>query len=750
MGKVDVAGEQKAGLYVATDDAAQITEWSIKYPKCNWAVRTGRVSNVTVIDIDMKENCNGLENFLKETYNYDKPEKFGDKDFLKFLEKNGALTRIVKTPGGGYHLYYKYAEDVKQTTSIIDGVDIRNDGGYVVCEPSSDPRGTYTLISETDIIFMPNCMRKGSVAHKDAIPLGDRIYMKYASSASKGSRNHTLFDMICQLRDNNFSASEAESYACRFADEMGEDFPRREAEVTARSAYAKAAREGWTGGEVSYSATQSSATPAQAKKAEEDILTKTESDHHGHFKVFDAIYGANVGFSPELGMATYVDGYWDLTTSERHVTEMVIDTLRMRKKAAQVALSTCKDEDKEKILKALIKECKCSRANIEAVKGLIKDLKLIRHTDFNKNNHLMNVKNGVIDLKTKELMPHDRKYMFSYKLDVTFDKRYVDAKTPEERYGEWYNFVFQAVNKAEEFNPDDTENYDTLQQMTGYFMTGETSEECLAYINGPSRSGKGTFMNTISKLMGPLAGNIDINTLMNRRRGDNQNFELASISHARFVTASETDKNTWFDSGKIKTLTGGDPVSCSHKFKTPFSFIPKFKLCISSNHDINIDANDSAAWNRFRVFTFPNSHIDNPDTTLKERLNGTLSQVLMWCVDGAYDWYKNKEAGKRLPITKSMQEYVTSRVSELDTIGEFLEAWKIDPEHEKAKADEQPKAHIYKLYVEHCKNAGIDMKLGPNNFNSEMKTRGFELVRPTVNGKREWCYLVHAGTMHSC
>ena len=54
-------------------------------PSANISIVTGQISNITVIDCDDKKlSVNDLEN------------EFGNSDF------------IVKTPNGGYHLYYKY------------------------------------------------------------------------------------------------------------------------------------------------------------------------------------------------------------------------------------------------------------------------------------------------------------------------------------------------------------------------------------------------------------------------------------------------------------------------------------------------------------------------------------------------------------------------------------------------------------------------------------------------------------------
>jgi phage/plasmid-associated DNA primase len=74
-------------------------------------------------------------------------------------------------------------------------------------------------------------------------------------------------------------------------------------------------------------------------------------------------------------------------------------------------------------------------------------------------------------------------------------------------------------------------------------MTGRTSEECLFYLYGPTRAGKGTFTETIMALLGqPVGKEVNFTTFTSKRDGDTQNFDLAPLKPARYVTASEDNK----------------------------------------------------------------------------------------------------------------------------------------------------------------------------------------------------------------
>lgn len=88
-----------------------IEAWWKKNPSANIGIVTGAISGITVVDIDTHDEKNTVS---VETF---------------------PPTHTVRTPSGGYHLYYLYDKDIKQTANTypqFPHVDIRNDGGYVV------------------------------------------------------------------------------------------------------------------------------------------------------------------------------------------------------------------------------------------------------------------------------------------------------------------------------------------------------------------------------------------------------------------------------------------------------------------------------------------------------------------------------------------------------------------------------------------------------------------------------------------
>ena len=113
----------------ATIDPRRFEAWwngadVIKAGYCyNIGMATGKTSGITVVDIDLKSG--GLETWERITERYTVPD-----------------TYTVQTGGGGYHLYFKYTPKMKTGTNLLGpGIDIRNDGGYVIAPPSVHKSG---------------------------------------------------------------------------------------------------------------------------------------------------------------------------------------------------------------------------------------------------------------------------------------------------------------------------------------------------------------------------------------------------------------------------------------------------------------------------------------------------------------------------------------------------------------------------------------------------------------------------------
>ena len=267
--------------------------------------------------------------------------------------------------------------------------------------------------------------------------------------------------------------------------------------------------------------------------------------------------------------------------------------------------------------------------------------------------------NGVINMRTGELMPHDKTLMLTTCVNAEYDQTTDTALITE--------FLNEVVKGG-----SDVVNW--LQQALGYFATGEKHIEKALYIWGAARAGKGTLSEALQHLLGELAQTINFSSLVERREPDTNNFDLAAYITAHTVVADESDRRDKLNAGKIKSITGGGAIRCAFKGKDSFQYQPKFKIAMISNHAPNADPADDAVWSRLWVVEFPNSHAGTEDTTIKLRFKTESYQkaLLNWLVRGAMAMYQSPNG--RIDEPPTVKQSTSEARSALDTVQQWLEA----------------------------------------------------------------------------
>src|SRR5262245_12879567 len=119
-----------------------------------------------------------------------------------------------------------------------------------------------------------------------------------------------------------------------------------------------------------------------------------------------------------------------------------------------------------------------------------------------------------------------------------------------------------------------------LQRYIGYCCTGFVSEHAFVFAYGTGANGKGTFINTIARVLDSYATVADMNTFI-ASKAERHPTDLAKLCGARLVVAQETQKGRRWDEVKIKALTGGDKLTARFMRQDFFDFVPTFKLFVA-------------------------------------------------------------------------------------------------------------------------------------------------------------------------
>ncbi|BAL09536.1 MULTISPECIES: phage/plasmid primase, P4 family [Bradyrhizobium] len=263
---------------------------------------------------------------------------------------------------------------------------------------------------------------------------------------------------------------------------------------------------------------------------------------------------------------------------------------------------------------------------------------------------LLGTPDGTVDLRTGKLRAADPADCITKVTSIAPSDR---ADCPR-----WLAFLDQATG-------GDREMIRFLQQWCGYSLTGDTREHALVFAYGPGGNGKSVFLNTVSHIMLDYATTSSMDTFV-ESRGDRHPTDLAMLRGARLVTASETEAGKNWAESRIKSLTGGDPITARFMRQNFFTFMPLFKLCIVGNHQPRLQNVDDAARRRFNIIPFIQKP-EKPDRQLESKLRDEASGILRWMIDGCLDWQQNG-----LVRPTSIVEATEAYFAEQDVFGQWL------------------------------------------------------------------------------
>lgn len=283
--------------------------------------------------------------------------------------------------------------------------------------------------------------------------------------------------------------------------------------------------------------------------------------------------------------------------------------------------------------------------------------------DFDRDPYALNTQNGIIDLKTGMLHPHDRARMCSR---ITRAKYLPDLLGKESL---WSQTVAQII-------PDEEERA-YMQKWAGYLLIGAAPEEKLLFLYGSGGSGKGTFINTIAYALGDYADTVDIEVFLASRNdghggGANASPEIAKLAGIRAAMASESGIGRKLNDAKVKNMTGRDNLTARFLYGQQFSFTPVVKFVLSSNYLPSVhDSTDDGMRRRLVIAPFMENLEDIRDIHLKERLKtpDEIAAVLAWCVDGCLKWQKE---GLGTPPRRFLQQMGAFFVNS-DTLQQFID-----------------------------------------------------------------------------
>ena len=372
---------------------------------------------------------------------------------------------------------------------------------------------------------------------------------------------------------------------------------------------------------------------------------------------------------------------------------------------------------------------------------------------MDRNPWLLNVRNGVVDLRDGSLRPHRAEDLITKFADVEY--RGLDYRCED-----WERAVEQIAGERQVA--------DFLRRWFGYCATGDISEQVFVVHWGDGSNGKSTILNTVSAVLGDYAGTAAPQLLATSSANGSEAHPtgIADLWGKRMVTAHETKEGAVLREDFIKQATGGDKIKARFMRADFFEFDPTHKIQLLTNSKPSVRGQDHGIWRRVLLVAYlqrfgseeqvaEGSATLVGDKHLGARLSGDDARagVLSWIVRGAVEWAQR--GGLKAPdVVREASEVYRE---EQDRVGQWLhECCELEvaaPGSRVGAVGADDTSHftfsepltmgmggLFPSYVEWCKSAGF-FALSRNRFLQELRraaprVRVGEVYERGESGKR--------------
>lgn len=343
---------------------------------------------------------------------------------------------------------------------------------------------------------------------------------------------------------------------------------------------------------------------------------------------------------------------------------------------------------------------------MEVFRLLIDDTRIQKEDkDLNKNKSLINFKNGVWDTETKQLLPHDSKYLQTIQI-------------PHE-VGDFVPFEQTALYKFFELTNLLEEDIDMLLKYMAYCLTLNYGLKTFMILCGQSNTGKSVLLRFFEALIGKEnISSLSMHELSMR-------FYPAQLHNRVLNSCGDNGALPLSSIENLKKITGGDPIMHEKKGKEPFFFTPFCKLIFSFNQlPLQLEEKSNAFYKRMRILFMNNELFLNDAYVNALCSEESVRQVIPYLL--------SLLPVESIPRTKKSNKLVESLRQDSDSIHAFIaKCCCISPE------ERIEKTKLYEAYIQFCITAGRESHK-KHGFLRNLKSQGFLEVRDPKT--REACW----------
>lgn len=363
-----------------------------------------------------------------------------------------------------------------------------------------------------------------------------------------------------------------------------------------------------------------------------DAWTDTVSNEWVYVTGYDTWYGW-------AGTHWQID---DMLEVHYQIEEMIA---AMNEQAREAVAKAKKDgdEEKAKAFRAYINATKRSKSRVGSVEGMAR-AKRTRAASHLDTGNVLNLANGTLDLDTLILRDHHRADMLTYTLPYEYDY-YADCPR-------FKQFISEVLVKEDGKTPDPDLAL-LCQELVGYSLTQETSQEVMVWLAGEGGNGKTVMITILSKLLGPLAVSMNFQTI-----GMAGNYDLADLPGKRIVFSTESERGGNMAEGYIKRIVSGETIRARPIYGTPFSFQSAAKVWWAMNDMPTVKDTSNALHRRLKLLRFFRVFKDSEkDIHLIDKLSQELPGILNWALGGLLRLREQGQFTKAAAVDAAKDEF---------------------------------------------------------------------------------------------
>ncbi|MDM0465199.1 phage/plasmid primase, P4 family [Clostridium perfringens] len=327
---------------------------------------------------------------------------------------------------------------------------------------------------------------------------------------------------------------------------------------------------------------------------------------------------------------------------------------------------------------------------------------------FNRNPYMVNVRNGLLDIRDMSFKEHTPSYLSTVQLNVEYN--------PHAHCPQFEKFLNEVL---------DCRLIPLVQEILGYLLTTNTSAQKSFVLLGPARTGKSTLLWVVEYL---LLGKKNVSNIPWQEIGDK--FKTAELLGKLANVFSDLPSKSIDDTGIFKVVTGEDYLMAEKKNKNPFKFRPFARLVFSCNElPKNYVDRTEGFYRRLIIVPF-NRQIDKNkiDKALKYKFQREKEGILNWALEGLKRLYENNFEFSENELTDGVKkEYKRENNNVISFVEECCE---LDGLFSCSRIE------IYEAYKEFCVEAGLKA-LSQIKFNKELEGN-FNVTRSRSGKLRSW------------